>query len=76
MIWPYTLQMLHKDNPQVSFPLLPSEEQLNYFSVYTVLVDKLPESLPTVSLQRTDPILENGNYVQHWQDATTISNLP
>lgn len=65
--WPYTLQMLHKDNPQVSFPLIPSEALLNEYGVYTVLVDQKPELNETKTAIRLDPVLESGKYVQHWQ---------
>ena len=67
MLWPYTLEMLHKDNTNVSFPVVPSEELLNYFNVYTVTVDALPETEDQVFLYRPDPVLENGTYVQHWE---------
>lgn len=66
-VWPYTLQMLYSDNPNVSFPEIPSEALLNYFNVYTVLVDPLPEIENELSLNRLDPVLENGTYVQHWE---------
>lgn len=67
MVWPYTFQMLHRDNPQVSFPLIPSEVLLNEFGVYTVLIDPKPELDETKSAIRLDPVLENGVYLQHWQ---------
>lgn len=68
MVWPYTLEMLHKDNPDVSFPLVPSEALLNYFNVYTVIVNLPPEiTNSNLSLTRLDPVLENGTYVQHWE---------
>lgn len=65
--WPYTLQMLHKENPQVSFPLMPSESLLNEYGVYTVLVDPQPELNETNTAIRLDPVLEGEKYVQHWQ---------
>ena len=67
MLWPYTLQMLYKDNPNVSFPVVPSEELLNYFNVYTVAVDPLPETEGQMLVNRLNPVLENGTYVQHWE---------
>jgi len=65
-IWPYTLDLLKIAEPGTSFPAAITEELLNEFQVFSVVVDSRPVTTYQQDAVRLDPVLENGQWVQHW----------
>ena len=65
--FPYSLEELRSDNPQTSFPLEMSAEELAEWGVYSVEEQNPPaynEQTETIELQ--PPSLVNGVWVQGW----------
>lgn len=65
-IWPYTPDLLKIEEPGTSFPKVITEELLNEFQVFSVLIDSKPTTTYQQDAIRLDPVLENGQWVQHW----------
>lgn len=63
--YPYTLNMLRKDNPQTSFPSHINDEQLADYGVYRVTFDEGADINPIThkSIGANTPILRNGEWV-------------
>lgn len=64
--YPYSIEDLRNDNPNVSFPMQISQETLIEYGVYPVE----PTEMPVVDLHKnvteSTPILENGVWKQVW----------
>lgn len=63
--FPYTLEELHQDNPQTSFPLVMTAEELAAWSVFEV-VEQTPPAFneQTESIEVAAPALVNGVWVR------------
>lgn len=70
--YPYSIGQLWKDNPNTSFPKIPSEQLLAEWDVYPVTVDEIPvyNSL-TQNAEQDDP----QNVDDQWSVAWIVSNL-
>jgi len=67
IIYPYSINQLRSDNPQVSFPLNPPESTLNDWGVFNVVLTPIPEYNPlTENLVEVSPELVNGVFTQQW----------
>lgn len=64
--YPYSVEQLKKDNPQVSFPALISDALLAEYGVYKVEVTPMPESDYTKNVKEEIPQLINGVWKQVW----------
>jgi hypothetical protein len=65
--YPYTLETLRWDNPNVSFPASMTEEELEEWGVYTVQETVKPEENITEAISEGAPILEEtGKWIQSW----------
>jgi hypothetical protein len=66
--FPYSIDALRRDNPNVSFPRIPSEETLADYNVFPVIEQAVPDYDPgTQNLNQTNPILADGRWLQVWQ---------
>lgn len=63
--YPYTLGMLRKDNPNVSFPRNISNESLSQFNVVRVLSTPRPEEDHSKNFSVTAEKV-NGSWVEKW----------
>lgn len=71
--WPYDLQRLRQDRPNVSFAANPSREDLSHFDVFEVESATPPDCDPrTQRLEEVHPELVDGTWQQRWtiRDAT------
>jgi hypothetical protein len=71
--YPYSIGQLRKDNPQVSFPKNPTDELLEFYSVFPVTRTERPEYNPiTQNLTEGTPTFIEGVWTQVWitTDAT------
>ncbi len=71
--FPYSIGDLRRDNPNVSFPAVPSEELLARWNVFPVIDDPTPDYDPaTQNCNQKPPSLRNGKWVREWEvvDAT------
>jgi hypothetical protein len=67
-IYPYSIGDLRRDNPNVSFPLNPSEELLASYDVFPVVSQARPGYDPiTQNLNRATPTLVDGQWLQTWE---------
>ena len=65
--FPYSLEELRSDNPQTSFPLEMSAEELAEWGVYSVEEQNPPAyNEQTESIELQPPSLVNGVWVQGW----------
>jgi len=65
--FPYTIGMLRKDNPNVSFPRSLSPEALAEWGVYPVTLTELPQIEATQTAEReSTPVLVNGAWLLNW----------
>ena len=65
--FPYSLEELRSDNPQTSFPLEMSAEELAEWGVYSVEEQNPPAyNEHTESIELQPPALVNGVWVQGW----------
>lgn len=67
-VWPYSRQQLQRGNPNVSFPIDPSADDLEPFGVFLVEPTDPPEHDPI--LQRpieVQPIERDGQWFQAWE---------
>lgn len=65
--FPYSVEELRSDNPNTSFPLLMSEEELAEWGVFTV-EDQDPPAFneQNESIEIAAPTLEDGEWVREW----------
>lgn len=71
--YPYSINQLRKDNPQVSFPKNPTDALLASYGVFPVTHTDRPEyNQTTQNLTEGQPALINGVWTQVWvvTDAT------
>ena len=71
-VWPYTPDLLRMDEPGTSFPKVITEELLSEFQVFPVTIDDKPIVTYQQDAIRLDPVLEDGQWVQHW-DIVVVS---
>lgn len=64
--YPYFIDQLFKDNPQVSFPKNPSKELLTEFNVFEVAQVDRPEVDYTKNVREQIPQKINGVWTQVW----------
>ena len=64
--YPYSVNDLKKDNPQVSFPDTLSDATLSDFQVFQVQKVPMPAA-PDANVVEGDPVLEGGVWKQSWQ---------
>ena len=65
--YPYTLGQLRKDNPNVSFPKVPSLETLAEWNLFPVEVRPQPSfNAANQDCVRSLPVQENGVWVETW----------
>ena len=65
--YPYTLETLRWDNPNVSFPASMTEEELEEWGVYSVQETAKPDENMTENISEGMPILEKtGKWIQSW----------
>lgn len=65
-VWPYTLNLLRRDESSISFPDVLTPEILNEYQIFEVLIDSKPEIAYDQDAVLSDPVLENDQWVQHW----------
>ena len=71
--WPYTIETLKQENPNVSFPDTISESVLSSYNVHLYLESAMPVyDGMTETLVRDTPAPQDGTWVQGW----TKQNLP
>jgi len=70
--YPYSVEQLKQDNPQVSFPVPFTESTLNNYNVYTVKATNQPQADNTKTISEANPVLIDGVWTQAWivADAT------
>lgn len=61
-----SLNTWRSDNPQVSLPLTPTEEQLNELGIYSVALTPAPPADHTVDLHWDAVLTEDGTCQQEW----------
>lgn len=65
--YPYGIDVLRRDNPQVSFPKNPTDELLASWGVLPVVRVEIPSYDP--AMQRVEehaPVLVDGRWIQTW----------
>jgi len=66
-VWPYSLADLRRDNPNVSFSVSPTADDLASFDVYEVQPTDQPTSnTRTTRLEEDHPELMDGMWQQRW----------
>lgn len=65
--YPYSIQQLRLDNPNVSFPFQIPENTLAEYNVFTVQETTLPVVDHTKNVIEGDPILTESGWVQTWE---------
>ena len=66
-VYPYSIGLLRRDNPNVSFPANPSNELLAEWRVFPVSQIEAPIPDPiTENVEETYPTLIDGVWVQQW----------
>jgi len=74
--YPYTIGQLRKDNPNTSFPKVPSTASLADFDVYPVTPVAPPAASGfTKRVTEQTPTLVGSDYVQAWQEVDRFSSL-
>ena len=69
----YSIGQLRRDNPNTSFPKVPSDALLADWGVYPYTMQDRPEyDHLTQNVQRLDITQVNGSWVQGWE----VNNLP
>ena len=69
----YSIGQLRRDNPNTSFPKVPSDALLADWGVYPYTMQDCPEyDHLTQTVQRLDITQVNGSWVQGWE----VNNLP
>lgn len=65
--YPYTIGNLRKDNPNVSFPKILSNEVLREFGVFEVAITEKPSfNATTQKAEQANPVNVNGQWQQVW----------
>ena len=68
--YPYSIEKLRSDNPETSFPVDMSEEELTAWGVYPVTEEAAPAfNEATEQLEQTQPKLINGGWLAGWMIA-------
>ena len=68
MIWPYSIQQLRIDEPQVSIWADPSDEFLSQFGVIYPMPTLQPEPDPEVErVVEVAPVEQDGEWLQQWE---------
>ena len=70
-VWYYNNQRLRDDEPNISFPEIISDELLLEYNVFPITIDSRPNINYNQTAVLQEPVLENGEWVQHW----SISDL-
>jgi hypothetical protein len=66
--FPYSLEALKRDNPNVSFPRTPSNEALAEHGVFPVVAQEPPTfDIATQDVTQLPPSLVDGEWRQNWQ---------
>ena len=65
--YPYSIGDLRRDNPQTSFPALPTDTLLAEWGMYLVTAVAKPSADYTKNVTELDPVLTNGKWVQTWE---------
>jgi len=65
--YPYSLNQLKTDNPNVSFPSVVSEATLASFGVFTVTATNPPGFDPSVNVVEDTPVFDKGVWTQVWK---------
>lgn len=69
----YSIGQLRRDNPNTSFPKVPSDELLSEWGVYQYTLQDQPEvDYLTQTITATELTEVNGTWIQGW----AVSNLP
>jgi hypothetical protein len=66
IIYPYSINQLRIDEYNVSFPQIITNEVLETFSMYEVLITPKPNDY-TKNIEEGVPELVNGKYYQRWE---------
>jgi hypothetical protein len=66
IIYPYSINQLRIDEYNVSFPQIMTNEVLETFSMYEVLITPKPNDY-TKNIEEGVPELVNGKYYQRWE---------
>lgn len=67
--YPYTLQTLYNENPNIIFPKVISSEILENYGVYEVQIVSQPEDY-TKNITEGTPQLVSGSYQQVWNETS------
>lgn len=62
----YSIGQLKKENPNVSFPKWPSEDQLKDYNVYKVKLIEQPKVEISQKVTEGNPVFIDGEWVQNW----------
>lgn len=66
-VYPYSIGLLRRDNPNTSFPANPSDELLAEWNVYPVVEVSAPTPDPILeNVVENYPVLTDGVWVQDW----------
>lgn len=74
--YPYSVGLLRRDNPNVSFPASPTNAQLAEWNVYPVVETPAPDYdvlTSSVAESMASPAFTNGEWVRVWE-VTTLSS--
>ena len=68
--YPYDLAQLQSDNPTTCFPAVPSEQMLNSYNIYRVVVEEQPEQVsPNMAPRVKDqPELIDNVWTLRWEE--------
>jgi hypothetical protein len=73
VVYPYNINRLYKENPNVSFPAKISEEILNNYNIYSITKASAPSHDNSIQqVIQADPTLVDGVWTQTW----TVTSLP
>jgi hypothetical protein len=73
-IYPYSIGNLRRDNPNTSFPAVPSEQTLAKWNVFPVTDKPAPEYNPsTQNRNQLNPTLVAGKWTMTWQVTSATS---
>lgn len=66
IIYPYSIQKLKRDNPNVSFPAKITDKMLESFNVYKVHTVNKPDVDYTKDVREDTPMMVGSMYFQTW----------
>lgn len=64
--YPYSFQQLKNDNPQVSFPSIPTPALLLEYGIYEISLTQPEYNKDTHHVEETTPTLIDGAWTQAW----------